>query len=91
MAELFATGHVVDGILILMLAEWIGLSLLGRRSPQAMPAIALLVSLGAGAALLLALRAALIGASWRWIALWLAVAFLMHGLDMNFRWSRDTR
>ncbi|HEY1314668.1 MAG TPA: hypothetical protein VGE92_12360 [Steroidobacteraceae bacterium] len=87
MAELFATGRVIDGILGLMLMEFIGLVLLGRQSRRGLPASQLTFSLGAGAALLLALRAALLGASWPRIALWLLAALVAHLSDLRLRWT----
>lgn len=86
MAELFVTGHVVDCILLLMLVEFIALLLLRGRLRWNIPAVQLLIALGAGAALLLALRAALVRSPWQWIALWLIVALGMHLIDLNLRW-----
>jgi apolipoprotein N-acyltransferase len=48
-------------------------------------------TLRAGAALLLALRAAITGAAWPWIAAWLAAAGLAHLADLRTRWSRKAR
>lgn len=42
----------------------------------------------AGAFLLLALRCALTGAGWLWIALWLLAALLAHVADIVGRWLR---
>ena len=90
-AELFATGHAVDGILVLMLIESIALILIGRKLRRAIPTLHVVVSIGAGAALLLALRAALIGAPWQWISLWLLAALIAHLLDLRYRWSQAQR
>jgi hypothetical protein len=48
---------------------------------------ALLPNLVAGAALLLALRAAITGTAWPWIAVWLAVAGLAHEAGLRTRWE----
>lgn len=48
---------------------------------------ALLPNLLAGAALLLALRAAITGAAWPWIAVWLAASGLAHVADLRARWG----
>lgn len=87
MAELFVGGRVIDGILGLMLIEFIGLSVLRRHSRRGIPAIELAISLGAGAALLLALRAALLSESWRQISVCLMAAFVAHLFDLRLRWS----
>lgn len=86
-AELIATGRAVDGILALMLIETIALILVGRKLRRAIPPAQVLVSIGAGAALLLALRAALLGLAWQWISLWLLVALVAHILDLRYRWA----
>ena len=85
-AELFATGSVVDCILALMLIESIALILIGRKLRSGIPALQVLVNLAAGAALLLALRAALLGSPWKWISLWLLAALVAHLLDLRYRW-----
>jgi CBS-domain-containing membrane protein len=87
MAELFATGHIVDGILVLMLLELGVLTLLRLRTRRGLTAIELVVSLGAGAALLMALRAALLGAPWQHVAPWLAAALVAHLVDLKLRWN----
>jgi low temperature requirement protein LtrA len=90
-AELFATGRAVDGILALMLIESIALILIGRKLRRPMPAAQVLVSIGAGAALLLALRAALLGFAWQWISLCLMAALAAHLLDLRYRWAEAQR
>jgi hypothetical protein len=87
-AELIASGRAIDGILALMLMESIALILIGRKLPRAIPPVQVLVSIGAGAALLLALRAALLGFSWQWISLWLVAALAAHILDLRYRWAQ---
>ncbi len=87
MAEFFATGHVVVGILALMLLELVVLMILGSKSHRRIPLVHLLVALGAGAALLLALRAALLGSPWQYVAVWLLVALCVHVLDVRLRWT----
>lgn len=84
-AELFATGRVVDRILVLMLIESIALILIGRKARRRMSAAQVLVNLGAGAALLLAPRAALLGSPWQWISPWLVAALVAHLLDLRYR------
>lgn len=59
----------------------------GRKLRRAIPAVQVLTSIGAGAALLLALRAALQGSSWPWISLWLVAALVAHLLDLRHRFA----
>lgn len=90
MAELFVNGRIADCILVLMLLEVVALTLLRRRSGRGIRPVELIVSTGAGAALLLALRAALVGSAWPRIAIWLVAALAAHLYDLRLRW-RTTR
>ena len=76
---LFQSGHVVDLVLAVLAAEFVWLVIRGNR--------ALDVGLGLGAAVLmmLALRAALTGAAWPWIALPLVLSFPLHLADLGRR------
>lgn len=84
MTQFFASGRVADVILAVLAIEAV-LLLRGRRLPTA----DLLLLLGAGAAFAWALRGALTGAAWPWVALPLAVAGLLHGWDLRRRLRRD--
>lgn len=81
MAALFASGRIADLILALLATEAVVLTFLRRPPPGAV-----LPFLAAGACLALALRAALVGAWWGWIALPLAGAGAAHVLDLRNRW-----
>jgi CBS-domain-containing membrane protein len=91
MAKLFATGAVIDIIVCAMLLELLVLILARGRARRGLPVAELMANLGAGAALLMALRAALLGSPWQRIAVWLAVALGMHAADLGLRWTRHTR
>ena len=78
MAELFATGQIVDLILVLVGAEAVLLIALGSRVGARRRLGDVLAFLASGACLLLALRVALIGGWWGWIALALTAAFVGH-------------
>lgn len=78
MAELFASGRIVDLILVLVTVEalaLIGLRLWAGVGPPLPPT---LLTLGSGAALMLALRAALTGSDWILIAAPLTAALVAH-------------
>jgi hypothetical protein len=85
---LFASGLAVDLVLGLVALEALLLALYRRRSGRGVPVPELLAFLAAGACLLLALRAALVGASWEWIAAPLAGALVAHITDLGLRWRR---
>lgn len=86
MTDLFASGRIVDLILAAVALEAVLLLAYRRRTGRGIRPVGLLATLSAGAALLLALRAALIGAWWGWIALALSVALLAHLVDLAARW-----
>ncbi len=88
MSGFFASGRAVDLVLALMVVEAALLAWHRRRSGRGVPVAELLAFLLAGACLLLALRAALVGASWVWVAAALAGAGAAHLADLRLRWRR---
>ena len=87
MADLFASGLVVDLILLLVAAECVALWLYRRLTGRGPGLRALLPTILAGVGLMLALRGALAGGrDWIWIAAPLAFALLAHLWDLALRW-----
>lgn len=86
MAEFFASGRAADLIAAILVAELIWL-LVGRKLSIGDAASAVLP----GLLLALALRAALTGAAWPWIAGPLALAGVAHMWDLRRRLSRSSR
>ena len=87
MANLFSTGRIIDYILILVLVEaaaWIWLT---KRLGHGIPPAQVIANLGAGAALLLAVQAAIVHRPWPGIAAWLLVALGAHACEMSLRWG----
>lgn len=81
MEEFVRSGSAVDLALCAIAVECAAVLVLkGYRK-----AGSLALTLGAGASLLLALRAALTGAEWVWIAAWMAAAMPLHLLDLWLR------
>jgi outer membrane biosynthesis protein TonB len=88
MAELFASGRIADvAIAILLLEALLFVWLHARRRLGPAPG-ELLPNVAAGLFLLLALRGALVGAGWPWIAASLAAALAAHLADLVRRWPR---
>ncbi len=83
MSQLFASGHVIDLVLVMLALEVWLLRAVFKRA-HVLPWPTLLAALG----LLLAWRLAQGGASWFWIALPLTAAGLAHGWDLWQRWPR---
>ena len=88
MSGAFASGLVADLVLTLLAAEAAALVWYRRRHGRGVPIGEALAFLAAGACLLLALRAALVGASWAWVAAPLAGAGAAHAVDLALRWRR---
>ncbi len=92
MGRLFATGDAVLLVLAFMAAELTVLILIRKKMPVRVSIAELAVGVGAGAALLLALREALREAAWQRIAAWLIVALACHMWDLKLRLAtRRTR
>jgi hypothetical protein len=86
MADLVASGRMIDLILALVAVEWLVLAAVWRRTGRGIAPLALLANLAAGATLLMAARSALVGADWTVTAAWLAAAGLAHLADLAKRW-----
>lgn len=86
MSEVFASGRIVDLILVLVVLEGGAIAAYHHRTGHGPALLDILGNLLAGAGLLLALRAALTGAWWGWIALCLFAALLAHMIDLWRRW-----
>ena len=87
MADLFASGRVIDLILALMLVEGLALTLYRHFTKRGIEPLDLLANFLAGGFLLLALRNALVMAGWMPVALCLSAALLAHFADLARRWK----
>jgi hypothetical protein len=81
LSEFFSSGHAADVVLAVLALETVLLLRAGRRLED------VVLLLLPAALMMLGLRAALIGASWPWIALPLAASFPVHLLDLLRRGS----
>ena len=88
MSDLFATGHVVDLLLALIIAEAVFIAIHRGKTGRGVRLREVAGSLLTGVFLLLALRCALVGESSYWIALWLLAAVLAHVVDLSGRRPR---
>ena len=79
MQPFFTSGHAVDLVLAFMAAEAVALILMKR------PALTVVLTILPGVAMMLALRAAITGAGWQWIAVWLTVSLPLHLADLRHR------
>lgn len=85
MANLFASGRIIDLILLLVACEALVLALWRARTGRGPPPVPLLCNLASGCALMLALRQALTEAPWPGVAACLAASFAAHGTELILR------
>ena len=83
--SLILSGRIVDLMLVFIVLEIILFAWLRRRR-RGFSLPALLVNIGAGGSLMLALRASLTDAGWHWIVMFLVSALVFHVADVAGRW-----
>lgn len=88
MGEFFAGTRLIDLVIAFTALEAVALAAYRRRTGRGLALGDYAVNLAAGLCLMLALRAALVAASWPWIALCLLAAGIAHGADLQRRWAR---
>lgn len=84
MRDFVLSGQAVDLVLIVVVIEFVVLVTL-RKGRRAAAAKDLFFALMPGALLLLALKAALAGAEWPWIAAFISASFPFHLADLARR------
>ena len=89
--DLIASGRIVDLMLAFVALEIVVLLIYRARTGRGIPALPLLLNIGAGGCLMLALRATVAEAGWQWIAACLIGALVFHVADLGQRWSGAER
>jgi hypothetical protein len=85
MQSWFASGWIADVVLLLMLTEGVLLAIFYRVTAMGPSPRLVWSNLLAGAALVMALRSALVGEGWQMTAVWLIVALAAHGFDLYLK------
>ncbi len=80
--QLFLSGLAVDVALVAIALEFLGLCLLGKNGTLATRAVSLILALGPGVCLTLALRAALTQSGVVWVAFFLTLSLPLHLIDL---------
>ncbi len=88
MTYLFASGHIIDAILVVTVLESFLLAAYHTRTGRGPAPKPFLVNLLSGLCLMVALRCALIGAWWGWIGLCLIGSLAAHLADLAHRWGK---
>ncbi len=89
--ELILSGRIVDLMLVVISVEVIAVLLYRRLRGGGIAALPLLMNVGAGGSLMVALKFALSGAPWTWLAGSLIASLVFHVTDQALRWQRATR
>jgi len=84
--SLILSGRVVDLMIALVVIEVLAVTVYKWRSGAGPSLAALIVNLGGGVSLMLALKAALVDAAWQSIVLCLVAALICHVADLALRW-----
>ena len=82
----FGNGSLLLGIVVLIALEGLGIHWLERRGRSGLRLREVLGNLVSGAALMLAVRAAMLDEPWSIVAAWLLLALLAHVADLMVRW-----
>jgi hypothetical protein len=83
LSAMFSSGRAIDLVLLFMVVEFV--VLYRRRRDRRKAPVDLILALAPGACLLLAVRAALTGAGWIWVAAFIAASLPAHLADMSRR------
>lgn len=86
MSEFVESGRIADLILLVLLLEGAVLFAYWRIKGSGVPPFDILLFMGSGAALVIALRVALTDGWWGWIGLALTASFFVHAADLLRRW-----
>lgn len=85
---LVTSGRIVDIALLVLAAEVVAIQLYRRRTGGGIPLVPMLMNLGAGGSIMLALRAALTDSGWTWVAVFLVTSLVFHVADQLLRWQK---
>jgi uncharacterized membrane protein SirB2 len=91
MQELFASAVLIDLVIALTVLEGLAIAAWHARTGRGLAPADYALNLVSGLCLMVALRCALLQASWLWIALSLLAAGVAHAADIWKRWRRRAR
>ncbi len=86
MAYAIQSGHLIEAILAFTVIEWLMLAMYHRHTGRGVAPADVSRNLLSGLFLMLALREALVGGWWGWIAACLGASFLAHLGDLRRLW-----
>jgi hypothetical protein len=86
MADWFASGRIIDAILLLVLAEAVAIAVYHRSTGRGIALREVVWTLASGVSLMIALRIALTGGAWYAVAAPLTAALITHLVDLAQKW-----
>jgi len=84
---LISSGRIVDIMILFVVIEVALVELSRRTRGRGLGTVPLLVNIGAGGSLMLALRASLVDSGWQWVAVFLVASLVFHVADLRVRWG----
>lgn len=86
--SLIASGRIIEVMGLFVAIEVLLLLVYWQKRGRGVPPRALLLNIGAGGSLMLALRAVLYESGTVWVAFWLLASLVFHVADLAQRWRR---
>ena len=87
---LIASGRIVDIMLVFVAIEVLALLVYRGVTGRGLGAVALLLNIGAGGSLMVALKLVFDQAPWQWVASALVASLAFHVSDLAYRWRTAT-
>ena len=91
LVQFFSSGRAVDLAIAITVMEGVVLAVYHRVTGRGVAPKQYVLNVMSGLCLMLALRLALTGSAWLWVALALGASGVIHALDMASRWQCSGR
>ena len=91
LAQFFSSGRAVDLAIAITVMEGVVLAFYHRVTGRGVAPKQYVLNVMSGLCLMLALRLAMTGSAWLWVALSLSMSGVIHAVDMASRWQRSGR
>jgi len=85
--QALSDGRFIDWLLVLVAIEIIAISLFWWKTGRGISFAHVLPMIGAGACLMLAMRAILLDSPWQVLGFWLFCSLVCHLIDLRLRWT----
>ncbi|MEM9171634.1 MAG: hypothetical protein AAGA84_02905 [Pseudomonadota bacterium] len=85
------SGTIVDVMLVVVAIEIVVLAAFRLTTGKGISLAALLLNIGAGGSLMVALKLVFSQAGWQWVAMALVASLIFHVSDLAWRWRASRR